>query len=403
VYLTGPYGGSPYGLSIPIEAASGPFDLGRVVTRAEINVDPHTARVIVNAALPTISPRGGVPLRLRSISVAVDRPSFLFNPSSCGTLSTDSTVTSVFGSTRTLSSPFGLSGCGALPFKPAFAAATSAKTSRANGASLEVNITQPSHEANIHSIVAQLPLQLPSRLTTLQKACPEATYAANPRGCPEGSLVGTVTAHTPVLPRPLTGPAYLVSHGGAAFPDLDLLLEGNGVRVVLEGNTDIKGGITTSTFSAVPDVPVSSVSLTLPAGAHSALAAFGSFCTRKLSMPTTITAQNGIVFKQSTPVRVSGCGVRIVHHRVRHHKLVLTVQTFGAGRVTIAGRNLHRVRRTVRTASTFTVRIPLTPKGAAALRAHRRHGLRIRVRVSFVAAQKAEGNSSASAVVTFRR
>jgi len=403
VYLTGPTGGSPYGLSIPIEAASGPFDLGRVVTRAEINVDPHTARVIVHATLPTITPRGGVPLRLRDIAVSVDRSSFLFNPSSCSTLTTDSALVSTFGTTGGASSAFPLSACGALAFKPAFTASTSAKTSRANGASLQVDIAQPAHEANLRSIVASLPVQLPSRLTTLQKACPEATYAANPRGCPEGSLVGTATVHTPVLPKPLSGPAYLVSHGGAAFPDLDLLLEGNGVRVVLEGNTDIKGGITTSTFAAIPDVPASSVSLTLPTGPHSALAAFGSFCGRKMVMPTTMTAQNGAVIKQSTPVVVTGCGVRIVHHRVRHNKLVLTIQTFGAGRVTIAGKDLRRVRRSVRKAGTFTVTVPLSHKGAGALHGSRHRRLKIKVRVTFVAKQKAEGNSAASAVVTFRR
>src|SRR5262249_32709179 len=152
-------------------------------------------------------------------------------------------------------------------------------------------MTQPAHQANLHSVVVQLPPQLPSRLTTLQKACPEATYAADPRGCPEGSVVGVATVHTPVLPEPLSGPATLVSHGGAAFPDLDILLQGdNGVSVILVGNTNIKGGITTSSFASIPDVPVSSFTLDLPTGPHSALAAFGDFCKTKLAMPTTLTA-----------------------------------------------------------------------------------------------------------------
>src|SRR5207247_1192389 len=82
-------------------------------------------------------------------------------------------------------------------------------------------------------------------------------YAANPFSCPAGSKVGTATATTPVLPGTLSGPAFLVSHGGAAFPDLDILLEGSGVRVILVGNTNIKGGITSTTFATLPDVPVS--------------------------------------------------------------------------------------------------------------------------------------------------
>ena len=144
-----------------------------------------------------------------------------------------------------------------------------------------MNLLQGAHEANIHSVVASLPKQLPSRLTTLQKACPEATYAANPFACPPGSKVGWATVTTPVLPGRLTGPAYLVSHGGAAFPDLDLLLEGDGVRVILNGNTQIKNGITTSTFGSIPDVPVTSFVLDLPQGPNSALAANGGPSARR--------------------------------------------------------------------------------------------------------------------------
>ena len=402
VFLTGPTNGSPYGLSIPIEAKSGPFDLGPIVTRVAINVDPYSARVIADATVATITPRGGVPLRLRDINVAVNRPSFLFNPSSCNTLSTDSTFTSTLGSTRALPSPFPLTACGSLAFKPSFAAATSAKTSRANGASLTVTIKQGAHEANMRSVVASLPMQLPSRLSTLQKACPEATYAANPRSCPEGALVGTAVVDTPVLPKPLSGPAYLVSHGGAAFPDLDLLLEGNGVHVILVGNTDIKGGVTTSTFASIPDVPVSSVTLTLPTGPHSALAAFGSFCGRGLVMPTTITGQNGSVLKQSTHLTVTGCGVRIVRHRVKHHKLALTIQTFGAGRITVSGKGMRTVHRRVTRAGKLTFHIGLTSRGLAALSRSRRHALKVKVRASFVPKVTAEGRSAASATVRFR-
>jgi hypothetical protein len=401
VFLTGPTNGSPYGLSIPIEARSGPFDLGAIVTRAAINVDPHSARVIADATIASITPRGGVPLRLRTISVAVNRPNFLFNPSSCNTLATESAITSTFGATRGLSSPFAPSACGALAFKPTFTAATSAKTSRAKGASLQVTITQAPHQANMRSIVASLPSQLPSRLTTLQKACPEATYAANPRSCPEASMVGTATVRTPVLPNPLSGPAYLVSHGGAAFPDLDLLLEGDGVHVILEGNTNIKGGITTSTFASIPDVPVSSVSLTLPTGPHSALAAFGSFCGKKLIMPTTITAQNGAQIKQSTRIVVTGCGVRIVRHRVKGRRLLLIVQTYSAGRVAVKGRGLRTRYRRVRGATTITMSVPLSRGGARNLAGRRR--LKIRVRVSFVPKVRAEGSSTAFATVTFKK
>jgi len=118
---------------------------------------------------------------------------------------------------------------------------------------------------------------------------------------------------TPVLNEPLEGPAYLVSHGGAAFPDLVVILQGQGIRLDLTGATNIKKGITTSSFNSVPDAPITSFELKLPAGTHSALtanlpaAAKGSLCGTKLVMPTTITGQNGAQVKQNTKITISGC------------------------------------------------------------------------------------------------
>ncbi len=325
VFLTGPYGGAPYGLSIAVPAIAGPFDFGAVLTRASIGVNPHTARVIVTSSLPTIV--GGVPLRLRTIDVAIDRPNFMFNPTNCSALATDSTLTSTFGATQSLSSPFQVGNCSALQFKPSFKAFTGAHTSKLDGASLRVSIVQPAHEANISSVYAQLPKQLVSRLTTLQKACPEATFAADPVDCRSlGAEVGSATVTTPVLAGHLHGSAYLVSHGGEAFPDLDLVLEGDGVTVVLTGKTDIEHGVTSSTFASIPDVPVTSFVLSLPVGPHSALAANGSLCARKLIMPTVITAQSGARIAQNTRISVTHCRARPAkrgrkhRHKRVHHK-----------------------------------------------------------------------------------
>jgi hypothetical protein len=153
-----------------------------------------------------------------------------------------------------------------------------------------------------------LPRQLPARLTTLQKACTAALFEANPADCPAASIVGHATAITPVLPVPLTGPAYFVSHGGEAFPSLIVVLQGYGVTVDLVGTTFIsKAGITSSTFKSVPDVPVGTFELTLPQGRYSALAANGSLCKSKLAMPTAFVGQNGAEIHGSTPVAVTGC------------------------------------------------------------------------------------------------
>jgi hypothetical protein len=321
VYLTGPYGGAPFGLSIVVAPAAGPFNLGPpVVVRSAIHVDPRTAQItIASDPFPTILK--GIPLDVRTFNVLIDREGFAFNPTNCEPLQVEGTVLSDQGATAQVSSRFQAANCATLPFKPSFKALTKAHPSHALGASLTVKVGYPrgtyplGHgQANIAEVKVSLPKQLPSRLTTLQQACPEATFAANPATCPPASMVGVATASTPVLNVPVAGPAYLVSHGGAAFPDLIIILQGQGVTVELVGNTNIdKAGITTSTFASVPDVPISSFEVNLPQGPHSALTenlpkkSKGSYCSSKLVMPTTITAQNGLQIKQSTKISVTGC------------------------------------------------------------------------------------------------
>jgi hypothetical protein len=312
VYLTGPYNGAPFGLSVAVPAVAGPFNLGTVVVRAAITVDPNTAAVTVTSgALPQII--DGVPVRLRTVNVTVDRPGFIFNPTNCSGQAVTATIASAQGATAALSSPFAVGGCASLPFKPKFTASTQAKTSKANGASLTVKVTSAAGQANIAKVDLQLPRVLPSRLTTLQKACTEAQFNANPAGCPAGSVIGMAKAITPVLNVPLTGPAILVSHGGAAFPDVEFILQGQGVTVVLDGKTQIKKGVTYSHFDTVPDAPISSFETVLPQGPHSVLGAntktgpSGSFCGTSLVMPTTLTGQSGAIVRQNTKIAVTGC------------------------------------------------------------------------------------------------
>jgi hypothetical protein len=394
VYLTGPYGGAPFGLSIVVPAVAGPYNLGNIVTRGTINIEPYTARVVATSNLPTIVK--GIPLRLKGISVEINKQGFLQNPTNCGVLATETTLTSTMGATQTLSSPFQVSNCTQLPFKPKFGAATGAKTSKANGASLETTINMPAGSANVKSVLVQLPKQLPSRLTTLQKACPEKTFAANPYTCPSGSFVGGVRANTPTLATKLKGPAILVSHGGAAFPDLDLLLEGEGVRVILTGNTNIKNGITTTNFATTPDVPVSSITVNLPIGGHSALTANGNVCASKLVMPTTIVGQNGTTFKQNTTIKVNNCPVRIVGHKTVGNTAYLTVQTYSPGRISGKGSNLATTFRTLKQAQkTASLRVPLSRAGQ-----RRGRPLSVKVRVGFV--PKKKGAPSSVAYVTVR-
>jgi hypothetical protein len=318
IYLTGGYKGAPYGLSIVVPLHVGPFTLQTQVVRARIEVDPLTTQLTVTTdPLPTII--DGIPADLRTINAVIDRPGFMFNPTGCEPSSFSGTATSEQGAQAPISSHFQMGSCRALTFKPNFKVSTSGKTSRKDGASLDARILYPtgelgdnqaSSQSNIKSVKVDLPKQLPSRLTTLQKACTAATFTANPANCPEDSRVGSATAVTPVLPVTLTGPAYFVSYGGAKFPELVVVLQGYGVTVDLHGETFIsKAGITSSTFRNVPDVPITSFELKLPQGPFSALAANGNLCTVKggLKMPTAFTGQNAAVIHQNTPITVTGC------------------------------------------------------------------------------------------------
>jgi hypothetical protein len=318
VYLTGPYKGAPFGLSIVVPAKAGPFSLagtngqGDVVVRAAVSVNPATGALTVTSdPLPQIV--DGVPLRLHSVRVDVSRPNFVLNPTSCSSQRVTASISGEHvnageaGKTVTVFSPFAASACSTLPFTPRFVASTQDSTSRTAGASLVVKVAQAEGEANIGKVDVQLPKLLPSRVSTLRKACLKQTFATNPSSCPPEATVGTAIAHTPLLNAPLIGPAILVSHG-AAFPDLEIVLQGEGVTLILDGGTEVKKGITFSRFDTVPDAPISAFELDLPEGPHSALgAARGNLCGRTLDMPTTITGQSGKQVVQVTKIAVTGC------------------------------------------------------------------------------------------------
>jgi hypothetical protein len=327
LYLTGPTSGgqgpnpsgAPFGLAIVTPALAGPFNLGGaggdIVTRARVRVDSHTAQVTIESyPLPTIL--DGIPLDIRTINLTIGRPGFMFNPTSCAPMSVTGSLESTGGASVAVTSPFEAVNCSSLPFEPKLTASTQARTSRPRGASLSVRITSGPGQANVGKVRVILPKQLPARLTTLQKACPDTTFDANPASCPAASVVGMATAVTRLLAHPLTGPAYLVAHGGIAFPDLVFVLQGEGIEMYLDGNMDIKKSFTSSTFNSIPDVPIATFTATFPEGPHSILAsdllagAKGGMCGQRLTMPTAITGQNGALQTQSTKIAVSGCPKR---------------------------------------------------------------------------------------------
>jgi uncharacterized repeat protein (TIGR01451 family) len=330
VYITEKYHGAPFGLSIVNPVKAGPFDLEHdtsnpaqdpscdcIVVRAKIEVDPSTAALTVTTnnedegyAIPHLI--DGIPVQIKKVNVLINRPGFAFNPTSCAPMKITGAIQSDEGASSNVEVPFQVANCAILKFAPKFAVSTSAKTSKADGASLAVKLTYPNArqgtQANIAKVKVDLPKQLPSRLTTLQKACTAAQFEANPAGCPSASFIGHAKVITPLIPVPLEGPAIFVSHGGEAFPSLIMVLQGYGVRIDLVGTTFIsKAGITSSTFKAVPDAPVGSFELTLPEGKYSALGTNKNLCTQKLAMPTAFLAQNGAEIHETTKVSVTGC------------------------------------------------------------------------------------------------
>ncbi|HEY3759629.1 MAG TPA: hypothetical protein VGL37_07685 [Solirubrobacteraceae bacterium] len=365
VFITGPYQGAPFGLSIVNPAVAGPFNLGKVIVRAKIEVDPHTAALTVTTdntgqyKIPQIL--DGIPLQIKHIAVTIDRPGFTFNPTSCHSMAITGTLSGAEGASSPLNIPFQVANCANLKFEPKFAVSTSGKTSKANGASLTAKLSYPNtpqgSEANIARVKVDLPKQLPSRLTTLQKACTNAQFEANPADCPAASKIGYATVTTPLLPVPLTGPAIFVSHGGEAFPSLTMVLQGYGVTVDLVGTTFIShAGITSTTFKTVPDTPFNTFQLTLPEGPYSALAANGNLCNSKLAMPTEFVGQNGAVIHQSTPLTAEGCSASLAFtHSIKKKTLTLHVYVPAAGKLTASGKGLTTASKTAKGQEDITV------------------------------------------------
>ena len=274
VYLTGPYKGAPFGLSIVDPATAGPFNLGPagepIVTRARIEVNPYSGQpTITSDPLPTALQ--GVPLQLQRINVTINRPHFIFNPTNCRPLTLTGTISSDLNAVSVgVSSPFQAANCASAAVRAEADGDRRRSRQQSQWRELRREARIPGlGQANIHKVDLQLPVALPSRLTTLQKACLAATFESNPASCGPESVIGHATIHTPVLNSPLTGPAYLVSHGGAAFPDVEFVLQGENVTLILDGKTDIKNGITYSKFETAPDAPFTTFETELPAGPHS--------------------------------------------------------------------------------------------------------------------------------------
>jgi hypothetical protein len=318
VYLSGPYKGAPLSLAIITPAVAGPFDLGVVVSRVMLNVDPETAKVTATSdPLPSIL--YGIPLDIRSIALQMDRPDFTINPTSCDPFSiTGSLLTATAGSSPLLV-PFQVGECGALGFKPKLAIRLKGGTTRGAHPALTANVTYPSKGKYANIKVAQVTLPHSEFLDQahIGTVCTRVQFAAN--ACPAKSVYGKAMATTPILGAPLEGPVYLRS-SSHELPDLVIDLKGQ-VDVVVVGRIDsINGGIRT-TFEAVPDAPVSKFTLQMQGGKKGLLVNSRNLCAHPAANKATslMEAQNGKVF-DTTPVLKTSCKKAKLHEAHHKHK-----------------------------------------------------------------------------------
>jgi hypothetical protein len=287
-YLAGPYKGAPLSLAIVTPAVAGPFDLGTVVVRTALQVDPQTAVIrAVSDPIPTILQ--GIPLDVRSITLSADRPRFTLNPTSCDPMAVTGQAISVFDRPAGLRSPFQVGDCGELGFKPTLAFRLKGGTKRGKYPALTATLTARPGDANIARAVVGLPHSEFLAQEHIRTICTRVQFAA--AQCPAGSVYGFAKATTPLLDKPLEGPVYLRSSSNP-LPDLVAALDGQ-IDIDLVGRIDsVKGGIR-NTFEMVPDAPVTKFTLAMKGGKKGLLVNSRDICRSVNRATVELDAQNG--------------------------------------------------------------------------------------------------------------
>jgi hypothetical protein len=324
VYLAGPYQGAPLSFVFITPAVSGGYDLGNVVVREGLDVNPETAQVsTAGAALPQIFQ--GIPLRLRSLLVNLNRPGFALNPTDCNPLEVTAEVFGSEGAISAAKQHFQVANCATLAFAPKLSMRFTGSTKRAGNPSVHADISYPGggSYANISRAVVTLPLTELVDNAHINTPCTRVQFGEGKvpgERCPAGSDIGFAKATTPLLEKPLEGPVYLRTGGGHKLPDIVAALNGQ-IDIALDGHVDqVKGGIRT-TFETVPDAPVSNFSLTLDGGNKGLLQNNTNLCVHTLHVTADISGQNGKTANQN-PVLSTPCAKkkRKGHRASRVHK-----------------------------------------------------------------------------------
>lgn len=302
VFLAGSYKGAPYSVVTKVPAQAGPFDLGTVVVRGGISINPDTAQATVKTdALPQILE--GVPVLYRTIHISIDRPEFALNPTNCREQSVDATVVSTHGAVAKRADRFQVGDCGALKFGPSLKLRLKGGTKRGRYPSLTATVQTGKDEANIRKISVALPHSEFLAQEHINTICTRIQFSEEQ--CPAGSIYGHAKAITPLLDQPLEGPVYLRSSNNP-LPDLVVALHGQ-LNIDLAGKIDsINGGIRT-TFSEVPDAPVTKFILKMKGGKRSLLVNSTDICSGKHRATVKMEGQNGKANDPHPPLS-GGCG-----------------------------------------------------------------------------------------------
>jgi hypothetical protein len=315
VYLAGPYKGAPLSLAIVTPALAGPFDLGNVVVRAALQVNPETTQITaVSDPLPTILQ--GIPLDLRSVAVNINREGFTLNPTSCNPMEVASTISGTGGGVAHPSSRFQVASCESLGFAPKLALNLKGGTTRAKNPALKAVLTAPAGQANIGKVQVILPKSVFIDSRHVNNPCTRVQFAegaGNGTACPAKSILGKATAYSPLLAEPLKGNVYFRSNGGERkLPDLVASLNGQ-IHVNLVGFIDSvkqkgkEGSRVRNTFASVPDAPVSRFVLELQGGKKGLLQNSTNLCKTTNKATVKMDGQNGKVHDFETVVKPA-CG-----------------------------------------------------------------------------------------------
>jgi hypothetical protein len=311
-YLAGPYKGAPLSMAIVTPAVSGPFDLGTVVVRVALNVNPMTAQInAVSDPIPNVF--GGVKLDIRSIDVNVNRYKFMTNPTNCAAGATAGTISgggsnpanAASWSSYAVSAAYQATGCSKLGFKPSFNARITGGTTRAKNPKIRVVVKARSGDANIARTALNLPHSLFLDQSHIKTVCTRVQLAA--KACPKDSIYGNAEASSPLLKQKLKGPVYLVSSSNK-LPDLLADLNGQ-INIQLDGVISSKHGGLKTVFNNTPDVPLKTFVLNMQGGKKSLLQNSANLCKSEQLAILNMKGQNGKVVKTNQlRLNVASCG-----------------------------------------------------------------------------------------------